>query len=153
MKPAADLRLKTYTLILMLVCFGPVGDLLMSKGMRGIGTAPSWAPEALVHYGMRVFTSPLVWFGTLAMVGFFVSYSTVLSWADYSYVQPASALTYGIVALLGKYVLGESVTALRSIGIVIVCAGVVIIGHTSPNTTEPEATNETARAPETIDAH
>lgn len=137
MKVAADLRLKTYLLILMLVCFGPIGDLLMSKGMRQIGTAASWAPSALLHYGALVFTSPLVWLGTLAMIGFFISYTTVLSWADYSYVQPASALTYGIVALLGKYILGERVAPLRWTGIVIVCIGVMIIGHTSPSTTVP----------------
>ncbi len=150
MKLAADLRLKTYLLILMLICFGPIGDLLMSKGMREIGTAPSWAPLALVHYGVRVFTSPLIWFGTLAMIGFFISYTTVLSWADYSYVQPASALTYGIVALLGKYVLSETITPLRWVGIMIVCIGVVIIGHTSPSTTEP--VSERQRATEAVDA-
>jgi len=150
MKLAANLRLKTYFLILMLVCFGPAGDLLMSRGMRLIGTAPSWAPSALFHYGARVFSSPLVWFGTLAMIGFFISYTTVLSWADYSYVQPASALTYGLVALLGKFVLAEKVAPLRWVGIVVVCLGVVIIGHTSPSTTESVQVKE--RAMEQIDA-
>jgi hypothetical protein len=145
MKLAADLRLKTYLLILMLVCFGPIGDLLMSKGMRRVGMAPSWSPSALLHYGAHVFSSPLIWFGTLAMIGFFISYSTVLSWADYSYVQPASALTYGIVALLGKYVLAEKVTPLRWTGIAVVCVGVVIIGHTSPRTTAAASEKEEAR--------
>ena len=137
MKVAADLRFKTYLFLSMLVVFGPVGDLLMSKGMRAIGTAPSWAPAALLHYGFRVFSSPIVWLGTLAMIGFFISYTTVLTWADYSYVQPASALTYGVVALLGHYILGETVTPLRAFGIAVVCIGVMIIGNTSPRTTEP----------------
>ena len=34
----------------------------------------------------------------------------VLSWADYSYVQPASSVAYGVVALLGYSVLRETVT-------------------------------------------
>jgi hypothetical protein len=144
MKLAVDLRFKTYLLILMLVCFGPIGDLLMSKGMRGIGPAPSWAPSVLLHYSARVFSSPLIWFGTLAMIGFFISYTTVLSWADYSYVQPASALTYGIVALLGKFILAEKVSPLRWAGIVVVCVGVVILGQTSPTTTEPLQRKEDA---------
>lgn len=137
MKVAADLRFKTYLFLSMLVVFGPTGDLLMSKGMRAIGTAPSWEPVALLHYGFRVFSSPIVWFGTLAMIGFFISYTTVLTWADYSYVQPASALTYGVVALLGHYLLGETVTPLRWAGIAIVCIGVIVIGNTPPRTTEP----------------
>jgi drug/metabolite transporter (DMT)-like permease len=137
MKVAADLRYKTYTLIGLLICFGPVGDLLMSKGMRGVGTPMSFGGAALLDYGLRVFSSPLVWLGTACMIGFFVSYTSLLSWADYSYVQPATALTYGIVALLGKYILGEKITLLHWMGILVVCVGVGIIGYTSPATTEP----------------
>jgi multidrug transporter EmrE-like cation transporter len=137
MKVAADLRFKTYLLISMLVFFGPIGDLLMSKGMRRIGTAPSWNPSVLLHYVFQVFTSPIIWCGTLAMIGYFIAYTVVLTWADYSYVQPASALTSGMAALLGRYVLGETVTPLRWAGIAIVCLGVLIIGYTPPRTTEP----------------
>jgi hypothetical protein len=137
MKFAADLRFKTYLLISMLIFFGPIGDTLMSKGMRRIGTAPSWNPTVLLHYGFQVFTSPIIWLGTLAMIGFFISYTVVLTWADYSYVQPASALTSGMAALLGRYVLGETVTPLRWAGVAIVCLGVLIIGYTPPRTTEP----------------
>lgn len=136
MKVSPDLRLKTYLLISMLIVFGPAGDLLMSKGMRAIGQAPSWAPAALLHYGFEVFISPIVWLGTLAMIGFFISYTLVLSWADYSYVQPVTALSYGVVALLGRYALSETITPLRWVGIVIVCIGVMVIGYTPPRTTE-----------------
>jgi len=136
MKLAAELRLKTYILLAMLICFGPVGDLLMSKGMRGIGTAASWAPSALLHHGFLILTSPMIWLGTFFLIGFFISYTTVLSWADYSYIQPVSALNYGIVAVLGRLILAETVTPLRWAGIVVVCAGVLIIGYTPPRTTE-----------------
>jgi len=141
MKVSLGLRFKTYLLILMLIVFGPIGDLLVSKGMRAIGPAPGWAPTTLLHYGFQVFTSPIVWFGTVAMIGFFVSYSLVLSWADYSFVQPATALAYGIVALLGRYVLSETITPLRWLGIAVVCIGVLVIGYTPPRTTESELTN------------
>lgn len=147
MRVAADLRFKTYLLILMLIVFGPIGDLLMSKGMRAIGPVASWAPAALFHYGYRVFTSPIVWLGTLAMIGFFISYSLVLSWADYSYVQPASALSYGIVALLGRLVLAETITPLRWVGIVIVCVGVLVIGYTPPRTTTSSQLTRTPVSP------
>lgn len=137
MKLAAELRLKTYILLAMLICFGPVGDLLMSKGMRRIGTASSWAPSALLHHGFLILTSPMIWLGTFFLIGFFISYTTVLSWADYSYIQPVSALNYGIVAVLGRLILAETVTPMRWAGIVVVCAGVLIIGYTPPRTTEP----------------
>lgn len=147
MTVSPGLRLKTYLLISMLIVFGPTGDLLMSKGMRAIGQAPSWAPAVLLHYGFEVFTSPVVWLGTLAMIGFFISYTLVLSWADYSYVQPATALSYGVVALLGRYALSETITPLRWVGIVIVCIGVMVIGYTPPRTTEAGKTQPPAEQP------
>lgn len=136
MKVDADLRFKTYLFLALLVCFGPLGDLLMSKGMRGVALPASLSPAAAAHYAVLVAASPLVWLGTAAMIGFFVCYMSVLSWADYSYVQPATALTYGIVALLGKYILGERISLLHWAGILVVCIGVIVIGYTSPNTAE-----------------
>jgi drug/metabolite transporter (DMT)-like permease len=150
MTVAPDLRFKTYLLIFTLIVFGPTGDLLMSKGMRAIGEAPNWSPSALLHYGFQVFTSPIVWLGTLAMIGFFVSYTLVLSWADYSYVQPATALSYGVVALMGRYLLSEAITPLRWVGIVTVCIGVMVIGYTPPRTTETRSTQRPVERPQIV---
>ncbi|HTU33217.1 MAG TPA: EamA family transporter [Candidatus Acidoferrum sp.] len=136
MAAASHLRLKTYTLISLLVVFGPFGDLLMGKGMRGIGVPTSISLVETAHYVSLVLASGLVWWGTLCMIGFFICYISVLSWADYSYVQPATALTYGVVALLGKYILGEKISLLHWMGILVVCVGVGFISYTSPATAE-----------------
>ena len=137
MAAASHLRLKTYILIGLLIVFGPFGDLLMGKGMRVIGTPTSLRAGEIAHYAFLVLTSSLVWWGTICMIGFFVCYTTVLSWADYSYVQPATALTYGVVALLGEYLLGEKISFLHWMGILVVCLGVGFISYTSPATAEP----------------
>ena len=41
------------------------------------------------------------------LLTFFVAYLLVLSWADYSYVQPASSISYVLIALLAHFVLHE----------------------------------------------
>jgi drug/metabolite transporter (DMT)-like permease len=73
--------------------------------------------------------------GIASLVTFFVAYLLVLSWADYSFVQPASSLAYGIVALLGYLMLGEKVSPLRWAGIAIICLGVFVVGRTNPRST------------------
>ena len=78
----------------------------------------------------------MVWLGIASLLTFFIAYMLVLSWADYSYVQPASSVAYGMVALLGYLVLGEIVTVTRWVGVLVICMGVFIVGHTSPSTTE-----------------
>jgi drug/metabolite transporter (DMT)-like permease len=66
----------------------------------------------------------------------FLANVLVLSWADYSFVQPASSMAYGVAALLGYFMLGEPVSPLRWVGIVIICLGVLVVGQTSPRSPE-----------------
>jgi drug/metabolite transporter (DMT)-like permease len=82
-------------------------------------------------------TSGLIWLGIVSFLLFFVCYMLVLSWADYSYVTPASAVGYAIVPLLGYAVLGEVVTSMRWAGVGFICLGVMLVGCTPPRTTEP----------------
>jgi uncharacterized membrane protein len=60
----------------------------------------------------------------------------VLSWADYSYVQPASSVAYGMSALMAHFLLREVVTPTRWVGVAIICLGVLVVGYTPPRTTE-----------------
>lgn len=136
MRLPANLHLKTMILIVLMALFGPVGDVFLSKGMKDIGPLASWSPVALFHFFFAAFTSGMVWLGILSLLAFFVSYTLVLTWADYSYVQPASSFAYAVVALLGHFALHETVTPLRWFGIAIICLGVLIVGHTPPRTTE-----------------
>jgi drug/metabolite transporter (DMT)-like permease len=136
MSSSSGLHFKTYALILVMVIFGPMGDVLLSKGMKHVGAISSFTPANLPHLFSTVFSNGVIWLGISSLLAFFIAYTLVLSWADYSFVQPASSIAYGIVALLGYVVLGEVVTPTRWIGVVIICLGVLIVGHTPPRTTE-----------------
>jgi drug/metabolite transporter (DMT)-like permease len=85
---------------------------------------------------VSIITSGYIWLGIACLLTFFVAYMLVLTWADYSYVQPASSFSYAVVAMLGYFLLGETVPPLRWIGILVICVGVFIVGHTHPRTTE-----------------
>jgi len=132
------LHLKTYLLILVMTIAGPLGNLMLGKGMKNIGkvTTKISSPGELVHVLARILSSGTIWLGIASLLTFFVAYMLVLSWADYSYVQPASAIAYGVVALLATLLLGEVVSPLRWAGIAIICLGVFVVGHTNPRTTE-----------------
>jgi drug/metabolite transporter (DMT)-like permease len=136
MKDSPGLHLKTYIFILFIVLFAPLGNVLLGMGMKGIGSARNWKPQELLHILLRILTSGYIWLGIACLLAFFVAYMLILTWADYSYVQPASAFSYAVVAILGFLLLGERVNPLRWAGIAVICAGVFVVGHTHPRTTD-----------------
>jgi drug/metabolite transporter (DMT)-like permease len=136
MKASSNLHSKTFLLILSMVTFGPLGNTLLGKGMKQVGTISIRTLPDLAHVAYRVFTSGTIWLGMISLLMFFISYMLVLSWADYSYVQPSSAFAYGIVALWGHFLLHETVTPTRWLGVLVIGAGVFVVGYTHPRTTE-----------------
>ena len=127
---------KTYILIAVMIVAGPIGNLLIAKGMKDIGAIRFWPPSELVPVFFRVFGSWTIWTGIASLITFIIAYMLALSMADYSFVQPAAALGYVVIAVLGVLVLGESVSPLHWAGIVVICFGVSFIRGTNPRTTE-----------------
>ena len=119
-----------------MVTFGPLGDVFLADGMKKVGALNMQDPVAIFRFFVRAFSSGTVWLGVILLLAFFISYTLVLSWADFSFVQPASSLSYVIVALLGHFLLHEFVSPLRWAGIALLCMGVLIVGYTPPRTTE-----------------
>jgi drug/metabolite transporter (DMT)-like permease len=136
MTSSAGLHFKTYCMLLIMVVFAPLGNVLLGKGMKTVGSVVSWAPSRLPHIISLVLTSGYIWMGVASLLTFFVAYMLILSWADFSYVQPASSIALLVVALLGYFYLGESISALHWAGIVVICLGVFVVGNTPPRTTE-----------------
>jgi drug/metabolite transporter (DMT)-like permease len=126
---------KTAILILLMVVFGSAGDTLMGKGMRAVGPPAEWSAAVVWTFLLRAAASPAVWMGFACLLSFFLSYRLVLTWADFSYVLPASAASYAVVPLLGRFFLGEQVSPTRWAGVALIALGVALVGYTAPRTT------------------
>jgi drug/metabolite transporter (DMT)-like permease len=130
------LRVKTYALILLMVTLNPISNILLKEGMDRVGPMASWAPPVVVRFFFRAFTTGAIWLAIACLLAFFVSYLLVLSWADYTFVQPSAALSNGLTALLALLILHEFISPIRWVGILLICSGVFVVGHTHPQTTE-----------------
>ena len=127
--------LKTCVLVLLVAVFNSVGNVLLAKGMRQMGETQGWSLNILGVYFVRAFTSVWVWLGIGSLILFFVSYLLVLSWADYSYVMPVTAVGYVLAPLLAHLLLGEVVPRARWLGAAFIFLGVAVVGRTPPSTT------------------
>jgi len=79
---------------------------------------------------------PWVALGVVLLIVWQLSRMALLSWADLSYVVPVTAVGYVVVALLGRIFLDERITMARWVGIVLIVAGVALVGGgTEPQTT------------------
>ena len=101
----------------------------------GLGSSKSKHVQDFLPIVYHALFSPFIWLGIACLLGFFVVYMLLLTWADYSYVQPAAALAYGTIAVLSYLLLGEHVLWLRWSGIALICCGVLVAGRSHPNTT------------------
>ncbi len=92
----------------------------------------------LVRLFTGIFSSGWIWMGIGALLLYLGCFIVALSWADYSYVSPSSATVFVVVPLVGHFLLGEKVPPLHWVGIVIICVGVGLVGHTAPSTTRQQ---------------
>ena len=125
---------RTYSLIVSAVFFSSLGNVLLSKGMKQIGEVKSYTPADLLPVFVKTFSSGTIWLGIASLLVFFVSYLLLLSWADFSFVQPVCAIGYAGVAVLSYFLLGEIISPMRWVGLVLICAGVALVTGTEPRT-------------------
>ena len=111
---------RKYLVLAGVSIFAPIGDSLLSYGMKQVGNiSPGHVSELLL-----AITNPWVALGILFLLGFFASYMTALSWADLTYVLPASSLGYVLLAFIARFALHEQVSLMRWLGIALVSSGV-----------------------------
>jgi drug/metabolite transporter (DMT)-like permease len=139
MNSSRTLHIKTYTLLFLLVSAGSIGNTILDKGMKDIGTIDIFTRAGFWSGALHIVTSGTIWLGILCMLLFMIFHMLVLSWADYSFVMPFTAVSYALVPIFGYLWLGESVPPLRSVGIALIVFGVVLVSRTPPRTTAPLA--------------
>lgn len=130
------LELKTTLFLVIMVTAGPLGNVLLRAGMKHDVVHASFNPFVLYAEFHRFLTNVDVWLGIGGKVLSALAFMCMLSWADYSYVNPAASVAYVIVVFFGWLLLGEVVPLGRWIGAILICVGVLLIGLTPARTTE-----------------
>ena len=111
---------RKYLVMAGVTVFGAAGDSMLSHGMKQAGNVS-------LHHLSTLFVAllnPWVAVGILLLLAFFASYMNALSWADLTYVLPATSLGYVLLALVAKFALHEQVSPLRWLGIALISGGV-----------------------------
>ncbi len=116
---------RRYLILAAVMVGASVGDTLLSRGMKQVG------PVSLHHLLTLLVAlgNPWVLSGIGFLILFFACYLTALSWADLTFVLPATGFGYVIIALLSKFWLQETISPGRWAGIVLITLGVGFVTH------------------------
>jgi drug/metabolite transporter (DMT)-like permease len=134
--------MKTAAVLIIAILAQAVGDVCLTKGMKAISPAETSGGEVVnslsqvAHIALQAMQSPMVWIGTLMLIVFFVLFSAALSWADLSFVLPATAFGYVLNVAAGYYFLGEAVSNRRWAGAAIITLGVLFVSRSGDRTGE-----------------
>lgn len=128
----SKLHAKTIILTLIVIFSNVIGNFSLSWGMRKTGSRVFDSPLGYI----QALFNPWVAGGVCLLVLWMLSQMALLSWADLSYVLPVTAVGYVLTAIAGRVFLNEQISPARWIGVVLIMAGVVMVGRTAHNTTD-----------------
>jgi drug/metabolite transporter (DMT)-like permease len=113
---------KVLVLALIVLC-STGGDFFLKVGMNQVGHVAWTNPFDLI----TALFNPWVALGTVVLIIFFVSLMDALSWADLTFVMPATALGYVMTALVSAVILHEHVSVYRWAGVVLISLAVGVV--------------------------
>src|SRR5689334_14680822 len=128
--------MKTAVVLTIAVLANAVGNLLLSKGMQGF-ESPDSSPELWIfRAASHVVSNPWMMGGVALLVIFLAAYMAALSWADLSFVLPATAPAYILTEILAKVYLHETVSSMRWAGTFLIVLGTCLVARSFSASTQ-----------------
>lgn len=124
---------RKYMVLAGVTVFAAAGDSMLSHGMKQAGSISIHHLQGLIVAVLN----PWVAVGILFLLAFFASYMNALSWADLTYVLPATSLGYVLLAFVARFALHEQVSPLRWLGIAFISGGVGFVAGGEALTAHP----------------
>ena len=112
--------------ILISVFLAVVGQLLLKMGMLRVGKF-SFNISTLVHQYTRILLNPFVIAGLFAFFISMLIWLYVLSRMELSFAYPFVALNYVLILFGSYFLLKETITLHKMIGVVVIIIGVYLV--------------------------
>ena len=126
------LRWKTQVFAVIVILSNAFGNMFLTWGMKHGAEQLTASPLSFI---LAIF-NPWVSLGICLLIAWMLSKMFLLSWADLSYVLPVTAFGYVVNVVLGRLFLGEQVTPARWAGSLLIVAGSILVGLSSPHSGE-----------------
>jgi len=112
-------------LVILASFLGAFAQILLKKGVNMIGA--SSLLNMTKNFVGYLFTNPLIFSGVAIYAISMIIYLTALSRGEVSVVYPIISVSYILAAILSVFFLGEKLSLLRWLGIIIIVIGVSLV--------------------------
>ncbi len=119
--------MKTAMTLSIIILAGSLGDVFIAKGMKRVGEISTLRLRELALIGKSMVRNAAFLLGILCLAISFCAFLAVLSWADLSFIVPATSLSFVVSTLGAKWLLKERINRLRWLGTLLVCVGVALL--------------------------
>lgn len=126
---------RRYLVLAGVSVFAVTGDSLVSRGMKQVGSISLHNLPSIILVVFR----PEIALGIFFLLAFFACYTSALSWADLTYVLPATSISFILLTLVAKFILHENVSLTRWMGVLLISIGVGVVTQGPALTHPPKA--------------
>jgi drug/metabolite transporter (DMT)-like permease len=113
--------------ILASVVLTVAAQILVKQGLNRMDS-PVFNSGLLLGY-LRIYSSPLVLLGSGLYMISILLWMYSLSKTQLSFAYPFVSLSYVLIIIASRFILGESVPAVRWIGILVILIGIVLVSR------------------------
>ncbi len=130
-KAARKKKLLLISPVLISVALGIVGQLILKRGMSDLGPV-SLTEHSIIEIMWSIATNLFVIVGMVIFAVSVLFWLVGLSRVELSYAYPFLSLSYVAILAASFLLLGETISPLRLGGVVLVCAGVILVAASDP---------------------
>jgi multidrug transporter EmrE-like cation transporter len=127
--------------ILFTVLTNAAAQIMLKQGMLSLGPL-TFSSDTIVQRVFQIIFNPWVFIGLTTFVISMASHLFVLSKVDLSFAYPFLSLAYVVVAVIAWLFFKEDLGAYKIIGIVLICAGTILIAQSAGSHCEATATHK-----------
>lgn len=115
-----------FVLLGLVILLNVFGHVFLKAGMNKIGVI---SPGALLSDFTKIFSTPFIFLGLISYVVSVAMYMVVLSKTHLSYAYPVlNSMAFVLIVLISWQIFREPFTTLKWLGIIMIFAGVLLIG-------------------------
>jgi uncharacterized membrane protein len=121
--------IKLILILLIALVFEAGGVIFLSVGLKQIGQAESISRSEITRLVRRGATNFYILMGVLFEAVFFAALLYLMSQSQVSFIWPLTSLGFVLTTLAARFILNETVTFSRWMGVVLIMAGAMLITY------------------------